>query len=92
MKRGFDVPIKLNYVIPVLAVGVAAGAFVAAPTAAADNSEFCTDLNTTDTKCQKQGDVEINDSLSRANTLPQWASQGAQSGGPYDGTLGGGNR
>jgi hypothetical protein len=36
--------------------------------------------------------VEINDSLSRANTSPQWSSFGGQSGGPYGGSLGGGSR
>jgi hypothetical protein len=72
-------------------VGVAAVAVAGAPTAAADN-EFCTNLTTSATKCEKPGDVEINDSFSRANTLPQWSSDGQQSGGPYGGALGGGSR
>jgi hypothetical protein len=79
----------------VMAVVVASGAVVvpvaAAPTGAAD-SEVCTNLSTGTTKCEKAGDVEINDGFSRANTSPQWAAQGGQSGGPYGGTLGGGSR
>lgn len=80
--------IRDSFVIPVFTTV----ALAAAPLAAADNSEFCTALNTGNTKCEKQGNVEVNDSLARANTLPQWASAGGQSGGPYDGTLGGGPR
>lgn len=83
--------IGLEYITPVLAAAAAALAIGAAPPAAAD-SEFCTNLNTGATKCEKQGDVEINDGLSRANVMSQWAEQGGESGGPYDGTLGGGPR
>jgi hypothetical protein len=80
--------IRSSWLIPLLAVA----ALLAAPSAAADNSEFCTTLTTSATKCQRQGDVEVNDSLARSNTLPQWSSAGQQSGGPYGGTLGGGSR
>ena len=77
--------------IPVLAVGAVAVGLAAAAPAAADN-EFCTNLNTGNTKCEKQGDVEVNDSMTRAGTSSQWSSFGQQSGGPYGGTLGGGDR
>jgi hypothetical protein len=63
-----------------------------APIATADNSEFCTTVSTSATKCERQGNVEVNDSLSRANAMPQWAAAGQQSGGPYGGTFGGGSR
>jgi hypothetical protein len=85
------VRIKPKFVIPVLAAGAVAVGVAAAPTAAAD-SEFCTSLSTGATKCQKPGDVEINDSLPRSSTSSQWASQGQQSGGPYGGAFGGGSR
>ena len=75
-----------------LVIAVLVAALAAAPRAAADNSEFCTTLSTSSSKCQRQGDVEVNDSLTRANTLPQWSSAGQQSGGPYGGTFGGGSR
>ena len=84
--------IQQKCVIPALLAGAFAAGIAAAPPAAADNSEFCTSLNTGATKCQKQGDVEVNDSLTRAATLPEWASIGQQSGGPYGGTFGGGSR
>jgi hypothetical protein len=80
--------IRSSRVIPMLAVA----ALAAAPSAAADNSEFCSTLNTSATKCQRQGDVEVDDSLARSNTLPQWSGIGQQSGGPYGGTFGGGSR
>jgi hypothetical protein len=82
---------RLKWLVPVLAAGTAAVAVSVAPTAGAD-SEFCTNLSTSATKCEKPGNVEVNDSFARSNTLPQWASQGQQSGGPYGGTLGGGSR
>lgn len=84
--------VTLEAVIPMLAAGALAAGIGAAPTAAADNSEFCTTISTGSTKCQKQGDVEVNDSLPRSSTSSQWASQGQQSGGPYGGAFGGGSR
>ena len=75
-----------------LVIAVLVAALAAAPRAAADNGEFCTTLSTSSSKCQRQGDVEVNDSLARSNTLPQWSSAGQQSGGPYGGTFGGGSR
>jgi hypothetical protein len=86
------VRIDLKFAIPMLAAGVVAASFAAAPSATADNTEFCTGLTTSSTKCEKQGDVEVNDSLARANTLPQWNTQAGASGGPYGGTPGGGPR
>jgi hypothetical protein len=86
------VRIQLKCVISALLAAAFAAGTGAAPPAAADNSEFCTNLSTGTTKCQRQGDVEVNDSLTRAATLPQWSSIGQQSGGPYGGTLGGGPR
>ena len=84
--------VKLGSIRPALVVGAVTLGIGAAPTAAADNSEFCTNLNTGATKCEKQGNVEVNDSLSHANTMAPWATQGLFTGGPYLGTLGGGNR
>jgi hypothetical protein len=84
--------IGLKLITPVLAVGAVAAGIAGAPMAAADNSEICTNLNTGATKCARQGNVEVNDSLSHANTLVPWATQGLYTGGPYYGTLGGGNR
>jgi hypothetical protein len=78
--------------LALVAVGAVAAGIAAAPPAEADNSESCTSLNTGNTKCEKQGDVEINDSLARASTSAQWATQGGMSGGPFGGTLGGGPR
>ena len=76
----------------VTAVVIATAPIATAPIATADNSEFCTTVNTSATKCERQGNVEVNDSLSRANAMPQWSSAGQQSGGPYGGTFGGGSR
>ena len=86
--------ISLKYftLTPVLAAAAAALAIAAAPTAAAQSSETCTNVNSGSTICQSPGNAEVNDSLSRANTSPQWSADGGQSGGPYGGTLGGGSR
>jgi len=86
------VRVTLGSVIPAVVVGAVALGIGAAPTAAADNSEFCTNLTTSSTKCEKQGNVEVNDSLARSNSLPVWVAQGGASGGPYGGALGGGPR
>jgi hypothetical protein len=79
-------------VILLSAAGAVALAIGAAPTAAADVGEFCTNLTTSTTKCERPGNAEVNGSLSRANTLPVWVAAGGASGGPYLGTLGGGPR
>jgi hypothetical protein len=84
--------IVLKQITPVLAAGAVVAGIAGAPTAAADNSVFCTNLDTGATKCEKQGDVEVNDSLSHANTTAPWSTIGGYTGGPYYGTLGGGNR
>jgi hypothetical protein len=86
------VPMKAKCAVPMLVAGALAVGIIAAPVAVADNSELCTDLTTSSTKCEKQGNVEVNDSLSHANTLPTWNTEGLASGGPYLGTLGGGPR
>ena len=83
--------IGLKQITAVLAASAVAACIGGAPAAAAD-TEFCTNLNTGSTKCEKQGDVEVNDSLSHANTSIPWAGQGLNTGGPYFGTLGGGSR
>jgi hypothetical protein len=83
--------IELKHIAPVLAAGAVVAGMAGAPMAVAD-SEICTNLNTAATKCQKPGNVEVNDSLSRANTMMPWAAFGGYTGGPYLGTLGGGNR
>jgi hypothetical protein len=85
-------PIKLRYVIPMLAATAVAAGMACAPSAAADIGEVCTPVNTGNTKCERPGNAEINNSLTRANTSSMWAGQGGSSGGPYGGTLGGGNR
>ena len=78
---------------PLLAAGSVAVALAAAPTSAANPSqESCPPLSTGTTKCESPGNVEINDSLTRAYILPQWSSFGGQSGGPYGGAFGGGSR
>ena len=81
---------KLSVILS--AAGAVALAIGAAPTATADIGEFCTNINTGNTKCERPGNVEINGSLTRADTIPMWSVQGGASGGPYGGTLGGGNR
>jgi hypothetical protein len=91
-RRSGIVRIELKFVMPVLAAGMVAAGIAAAPSAAADNSEFCTGLTTSSTKCEKQGNVEINDSLARTNSLPIWVADAGATGGPYGGTLGGGPR
>jgi hypothetical protein len=83
---------SLGCITPMAAAAMAALALAAAPTAAADNSEYCTNLNTASTKCERPGNVEVNNSLTRAYTSSQWATQGGQSGGPFGGTQGGGTR
>jgi hypothetical protein len=83
--------IGLKYLTPILAAGAVVAGFAGTPRAAAD-SEICTNLNTAATKCQKPGNVEVNDSLSHANTTSPWYAQGGYTGGPYFGTLGGGAR
>jgi hypothetical protein len=79
-----------KYFTPALAAGALAVAIAAAPMSAAQ--ETCTSLNTGSTICETPGNAEVNDSLSRAATLPQWSSFGEQSGGPYGGSMGGGSR
>ena len=81
---------KLSVILS--AAGAVALAIGAAPTATADIGEFCTNLTTSATKCERPGNAEVNGSLTRANTIPMWSVQGGASGGPYGGTLGGGNR
>lgn len=81
----------LTFAIPVFAAAAVAVGIAAAPTAAAD-SEFCTNLTTSATKCEKQGNVEVNASLARTNTLPIWVGAGGATGGPYLGAFGGGPR
>ena len=83
---------SLQRLIAASVTSVTAVVIATTPIATADNSEFCTTVTTSGTKCERQGDVEVNDSLSRSNTLPQWSSAGQQSGGPYGGTFGGGAR
>jgi hypothetical protein len=83
--------IGLKQITLALAAGTVLAGIAGAPTAAAD-SEICTNLNTGSTKCQKEGNVEVNDSLSHANTMAPWSAWGGTTGGPYTGTLGGGNR
>jgi hypothetical protein len=86
------VPTKMKCVLPVFAAGAFAAGIAAAAPAAADNSEFCTSLTTSATKCEKQGNVEVNDSLARTNTLPIWQAEAGATGGPYLGSFGGGPR
>ena len=88
---GANMRIGLKQITPVLTASALAACIGGAPAATAD-PEFCTNLNTASTKCEKQGDVEVNDSLSHANTTAPWAGQGLYTGGPYFGTLGGGSR
>jgi hypothetical protein len=71
------------------AIGFTPVAIAAAPAAAADASQTCVNLNTSSTKCQSPGDVEINDAPPYADVLPQWSEFGGQSGGPYGGPGGG---
>jgi hypothetical protein len=85
------VGITLKAVMPVLAAGALATGVAAAAPAAAD-TEFCTNLTTSSTKCEKQGDAEVNDSLARSNALPIWVESNGATGGPYGGALGGGPR
>lgn len=85
--------IRPKYVIPMVAAAAAvAGGIAVAPTAAANVGEFCTNLTTSTTKCERPGNAEVNASLARTNTLPVWVALGGASGGPYGGTLGGGPR
>jgi hypothetical protein len=83
---------KLRYLSPVASAAGVALAIALAHSAEAQPSQTCTSLNTSSTRCESPGNVEVNDSLARANTSPQWSSFGEQSGGPYGGTLGGGSR
>jgi hypothetical protein len=83
------VRIRLKYVTPVLAAAAAAAAIAAAPTAIADSQQTCTNLSTSSTKCSSPGNVDVNDTLPYANTLPMWTYIGGQSGGPYGGPGGG---
>ena len=83
---------SLQRLIAASVMSVTVVVIATAPIATADNSEFCTTVSTSGTKCERQGDAEVNDSLARSNSLPQWAATGQQSGGPYGGTFGGGSR
>ena len=78
-------------VIPAFVGGVMAVGVAIAPVSTAQ-PQVCTTLTTASTKCESNGNVEIDDSLSRSNTLPQWSAIGGQSGGPYGGNFGGGTR
>jgi hypothetical protein len=89
-RRSTTMRIRLKYFTPALATGVVAVAIAAAPVAAAQ--ETCNTVNTGSTICESPGDAEVNDSLARAATLPQWSSIGGQSGGPFGGSFGGGSR
>jgi hypothetical protein len=81
--------ISLKYMTPTLVTAVAALTIAAAPTAAADSQETCTNLNNSAVKCQSPGNAEINDSLPYANVLPQYAYTGGQTSAPYGGPGGG---
>jgi hypothetical protein len=83
--------VHVKPLIPVFAACAVAMGLAAAPPAAAD-SEFCTGLSTIATKCEKQGDVEVNDTVSHANTNPIFSVVGGSSYGPYGGANGGGAR
>jgi uncharacterized protein YggE len=90
--ESWDMTSKLKYFAAALLTVAAVLAIAAAPTAAAQLSDTCINVSTSSTICESPGNSEVNDSLSRANTTPQWSSFGGQSGGPYGGTLGGGSR
>ena len=75
-----------------VSAAVATLTMAAAPMAAAQPSQTCTDLNTSSTICESPGNAEVDDSLTRADTSPQWSSFGEQSGGPFGGSRGAGSR
>jgi hypothetical protein len=64
----------LKFITPVLAASAAAVAIAAAPIAVADNPQQCVTKGTA-TKCQNQGNVEINSSIPAPNPGP-WAVYG----------------
>jgi len=85
-------PMTLSSLALAASAAVVTLTIAAAPTAAAQPSQTCTDLTTSSTICESPGNAEVDDSLTRADTSPQWSSFGEQSGGPFGGSLGGGSR
>jgi|KBSSwiStaDraftv2_1062776.scaffolds.fasta_scaffold1202878_1 hypothetical protein len=65
--------ITLNHITPLLAVGAAAIAIAAAPSAVAEQP--CTNLGGSKTICQSPGNVQINDAppAQSAPQYPFWA-------------------
>ena len=53
---------RLRFRVLTAAAAVAVGALLAAPTAAADPNQTCTEVSGTDTECSSPGNVQINDS------------------------------
>ena len=67
--------IRLKFIRPLLAAGVAVAAIAGAPMAAADLTpavveQSCTNLGGTQTQCQSPGNVQIYDAPPQVNYFP----------------------
>ena len=79
MSKGVIVRIRINYIAPVLAAGVAAVAVAAAPSAAATpDDQLCSDMGGS-TQCQSAGNVQIYTTLHAMGVTPHTAY------GPFEG-------
>jgi hypothetical protein len=79
MSKGVIVRIRINYITPVLAAGVAAVAIAAAPSAAATpDDQLCSDMGGS-TQCQSAGNVQIYTTLHAMSVTPRTAY------GPFEG-------
>ena len=71
--------IRINYITPVLAAGVAAVAIAAAPSAAATpDDQLCSDMGGS-TQCHRTGNVQIYTTLHAMSVTPRTAY------GPFEG-------
>ena len=71
--------IRINYITPVLAAGVAAGSIAAPPSAAATpDDQLCSDMGGS-TQCQSAGNVQIYTTLHAMSVTPRTAY------GPFEG-------
>jgi hypothetical protein len=79
MSKGVIVRIRINYITPVLAAGVAAVAIAAAPSAAATpDDQLCSDMGGS-TQCQSAGNVQIHTTPHAMSVTPRTAY------GPFEG-------
>ena len=78
MSKGVIVRIRINYITPVLAAGVAAVAIAAPSAAATPDDQLCSDMGGS-TQCQSAGNVQIHTTPHAMSVTPRTAY------GPFEG-------